>query len=226
MTGIVQRLQKLPTAVLSDVLAAMGLSEQVLRSDIRSIAGGASFAGPALCLRGTEGPEPDIKPRPIYEADRRMFAGCVAVIATGEHRLGAVIGGNVAIAWKRHGCAGVLTDGGIRDAEEIGALMPVFGVFVGPMSNKGLWAFHEIDVLIALPGQRGRPVSVRPRDIVVADRDGAVIVPAVHAEEVGRAAEITDAVEAQIRADLARGADRETTYGRYDRLGHIRRLQA
>ena len=97
--------------------------------------------------------------RATFLLDRRVTPGCVAVIATGGHKLGAVIGGNVALAWHRRGCAGVVTDGGIRDAAECGQMgLPVFATFVGPMSNKGLWAFREIGVPVSLPGQRGSAV--------------------------------------------------------------------
>lgn len=220
------RLKKVPTAVVSDVLSTMGLLGQVLSSQMKAVGSTQSFAGPALCLLGSEGAEPVALPsgsKPVFEIDRRMTPGCVAVIATGGHKLGAVIGGNVALSWHRRGCAGVVTDGGIRDAAECNEMgLPVFATFVGPMSNKGLWAFREIDVPIALPGQRGTLVAVRPGDVVLADTDGVVIIPAALAERVVRDAEILDAMEAKIRADLLRGEDREAVYRRHDRFGHIK----
>ena len=220
------RLKKVPTAVVSDVLSTMGLLGQVLSSQMKAVGSAQSFAGPALCLLGSDGAEPDALPsgsKPVFEIDRRVRSGCVPVIATGGHKLGAVIGGNVALSWHRRGCAGVVTDGGIRDAAECNEMgLPVFATFVGPMSNKGLWAFREIDVPIALPGQRGTPVAVSPGDVVLADTDGVVIIPAALAERVVRDAEMLDAVEAKIRADLLRGEDREAVYRRHDRFGHIK----
>jgi 4-hydroxy-4-methyl-2-oxoglutarate aldolase len=220
------RLKKVPTAVVSDVLSTMGLSGQVLSSQMTAVGSAQSFAGPALCLLGSDGAEPDALPngsKPVFEIDRRVTSGCVAVIATGGHKLGAVIGGNVALSWHLRGCAGVVTDGGIRDAAECSEMgLPVFATFVGPMSNKGLWAFREIDVPITLPGQRGTPVAVSPGDVVLADTDGVVIIPAALAEQVVRDAEVLDGVEARIRADLLRGEDREVVYRRYDRFGHIK----
>jgi regulator of RNase E activity RraA len=220
------RLKKLPTAVVSDVLSTMGLLEQVLSSTMRAVGSARAFAGPALCLLGSEGAEPGALPsgsKPVFEIDRRVTSGCVAVIATGGHKLGAVIGGNVALSWHLRGCAGVVTDGGIRDAAECNEMgLPVFAAFVGPMSNKGLWAFREIGVPVTLPGQRGMPVAIKPGDIVHADADGVVVIPAPLAKRIVADAEILESMEGKIRADLLRGDDREAVYRRHDRFGHIK----
>ncbi len=223
-----EKLMRVPTAVVSDVLAAMGMMEQVLASNIRAVGPPHSFAGPALCLRGSEGPEPPAMAegsKPVFEIDRRITNGCVAVIATGGHRMGAVIGGNVALSWHKRGCAGVVTDGGIRDADECNDMgLPVFATFVGPMSNKGLWAFREIGIPVTLPGQRGRPVLVHPGDIIHADNDGVVIIPTAYAEQVVDDAVFLEEMEGRIRQDLARGDDREAVYNRHDRFGHIKKI--
>jgi regulator of RNase E activity RraA len=221
-------LTSLPTAVVSDVLGAMGLLDQVLSSGIRPVGPAICFAGPALCLRGSEGPEPPplaSGSRPLFEIDRSIAKGCVAVIATGGHRIGAVIGGNVALSWHRRGCVGVVTDGGIRDAHECTAMgLPVMAGFVGPMSNKGLWAFREIEITVRLPGQRGRPVTINPGDVIHGDMDGAVIIPRSLVPQVVHDAHILEEIEARIRADLQRGDDREAVYGRHDRFGHIKKI--
>ena len=52
------RFMRLPTAVVSDVLSAMGFSDQVLSARLRWVGAPQSFAGPALCLKGSEGQEP------------------------------------------------------------------------------------------------------------------------------------------------------------------------
>ncbi|MBV9260089.1 MAG: RraA family protein [Pseudolabrys sp.] len=226
--ALCKKLVALPTAVISDVLAAMGLAGQVLASSIRAVGPPNAFAGPALCLLGREGDEPANLPngsKPVFETDRRITPGCVAVIATGGHKVGAVIGGNVALSWRLRGCVGVVTDGGIRDAEECNQMgLPVIATFVGPMSNKGLWAFCEIDVQISLPGQRGVLVEVRPGDIIHSDADGVLVIPAIHLAQVVHDGEIVEQMEARIRADLQRGDDREAVYARHNRFAHIRKL--
>ena len=226
--ALCEKLNKLPTAVVSDVLAAMGLQDQVLSSVIRPIGSASSFAGPALCLLGSEGDEPAAPPngsKPVFETDRHITQGCVAVVAAGGHKMGAVVGGNVALSWRLRGCAGVVTDGGIRDAAECNELgLPVFASFIGPMSNKGLWAFRTIGSLVTLPGQRGHDVAVNPGDIIHADSDGVVVISRDHVEQVVNDAEILEQMEAKIRADLRKGDDREAVYARHDRFAHIKRV--
>lgn len=222
-----KRLLALPTAVVCDVLAMMGYANQVVASSLRPVGPIRTFAGPAVCLLGSDGAEPDAPPggsKPVFETDRHMTPGCVAVIAAGAHKIGAVIGGNVAIAWHVRGCVGIITDGGIRDAGECVEMgLPVFAAFVGPMSNKGLWAFREIGVPVTLPGQLGKPLMIKPGDIVHGDFDGLVVIPAALAAHVVRDAEILETMEAKIRADLQRGDDREAVYARHDRFGHIKK---
>ncbi len=227
---VCERLARLPTAVVSDVLATMGLGGQVLSSGIRAVAGARPVAGPALCLTGREGPEPTPpagKSKPVFEMDRRITRGCVAVIATDGHKVGAVIGGNVGISWRVRGCAAVVTDGGVRDVQEFESMgLPVFARFTGPMSNKDRWAFTAVDVPVHLPGQTGRPVAIRSGDIIHCDTDGVVVIPAAHVNRVTSDAEIVEEIEGRIKRDLEGGEDREAVYARYDRFVHIRKISA
>jgi 4-hydroxy-4-methyl-2-oxoglutarate aldolase len=221
------RLRKLPTAVVSDVLAAMGFHDQVVASSIRTVTGPCAIAGPALCLLGEEAVEQPkgSAAKVVFEMDRRIARGCIAVIASGGHKVGATIGGNVGLSWKLRGCAGVVCDGGIRDVQEfISIALPVFADFVGPMSNKGHWYFTAIDVPVMLPGQTGEPVHVRSGDLIHADTDGVVVVPAAVAERAVADAEIVEQIESRIKSALQLGEDREAVYARHDRFGHIKKI--
>ena len=221
-----ERLEKLPVAVMSDVLTAMGLPDQVLDSSIRPFDPNAVVAGPALCLAGRAGPEPPPvtgASKPVFEMDRHVTAGCVAVIASAGHRTGAMIGGNVALSWKLRGCRGVVTDGGVRDLAEFAEYaMPVFGAFATPLATKGLWNYSAIDVPVLLPGQAGAPVRIAPGDAVHGDRDGVIVIPREHLAQAVRDAEIFESMEKAIQRDLRAGEDREAIYKRYDKLGHIK----
>ena len=156
--------------------------------------------------------------------DRRLNAGCVVVIASGGFRAGAVVGGNIGLSFKLHGCAGVLTDGGIRDAEEFIEIgLPVYSSFTTPLAYKGRWHYAELEVPIALDGLVS-PVRVQPGDIVHADIDGALIIPREHVEQVAADAEVVERTEGTIKQELEAGTDREHVYRRNDRFGHIKRV--
>jgi 4-hydroxy-4-methyl-2-oxoglutarate aldolase len=225
-SGLYERLRQLPVAVSSDVLAAMGMPDQILASSIRPYGLSTVVAGPALCLAGSEGPEAPAKlgaSKPVFEMDRHVSEGCIVVIAAGGHRIGATIGGNVALSWKRRGCKAVVTDGGVRDLAEFSEFaLPVFASFATPMSTKGLWNFSGVNVPITLPGQTGVQVRIAPGDAIHADADGVIVIPAAHVEQAVRDAEIFESMEKSIQRDLRSGEDREVIYKRYDKLGHIK----
>ena len=229
-SDLYHRLRQLPVAVLSDVLSAMGLGDQILASSMRPYGLSTVVAGPALCLAGREGPEGPTKlgaSKPVFEMDRHVSEGCIAVIAAGGHRVGAIIGGNVALSWQLRGCQAVVIDGGVRDLAEFGEFgLPVFASFATPMSTKGLWGFSEVDVPITLPGQTGVRVRVAPGDTIHADADGVIVIPAAHLEQAVQDAEIFESMEKSIQRDLRSGEDREAIYKRYDKLGHIKPVKA
>jgi 4-hydroxy-4-methyl-2-oxoglutarate aldolase len=229
-SGLYERLRQLPVAVLSDVLNAMGLPDQVLASSIRPFGLSTVVAGPALCLAGREGPEPVAKPggsKPVFEMDRHVSEGCIVVIAAGAHRVGATIGGNVALSWKLRGCKAVVIDGGVRDLAEFSEFaLPVFASFATPMSTKGLWGFSEVDVPITMPGQAGVQIHIAPGDAIHADADGVIVIPAAHLAQAVRDSDIFESMEKSIQRDLRSGDDREAIYKRYDKLGHIKPVKA
>jgi regulator of RNase E activity RraA len=75
-----------------------------------------------------------------------------------------------------------------------------------------------------LAGQVTSHVNVSPGDMVIADRDGVVIVPQQLAVRVLEAAEELERIERLIRAALRAGEDREAVYQRYPKFAHIRKL--
>jgi 4-hydroxy-4-methyl-2-oxoglutarate aldolase len=221
------RLRQLPVAVLSDVLSATGLPDQVLASSIRPHGLSTIVAGPAVCLAGREGPEAP-PPRAgaskaVFEMDRHVTQGSIVVIAAGGHRIGAIVGGNVALSWKLRGCKAVVIDGGVRDLAEFDEFkLPVFATFATPLATKGRWNFSDVNTSITLPGQTGVQVRVTPGDAVHADADGVIVIPAEYLEQAVRDAEIFESMEKSIQRDLHSGEDREAIYKRYDKLGHIK----
>ncbi len=108
----------------------------------------------------------------------------------------------------RRGAAGVVTDGGIRDAGPISKMpLPVF--CAGPSAPLNIILHHavEIDAPIACGG-----VAVYPGDILVGDSDGVVVLPAAIADEVARDAAAQEALEEFLLAKIDAGASLPGTY--------------
>jgi regulator of RNase E activity RraA len=97
------------------------------------------------------------------------------------------------------GCAGLVTDGGVRDLD---AVAPGFDILCGKITPSHAWvhpvAFGgEVDVF---------GMIVRSDDLIHADRHGAVVIPHAVAREVTAAAELCGRREEPILA-AARSAD-------------------
>lgn len=219
------RLRRLPTATVSDVLAAMGLDDRIVSWTLRPLGAPVPFAGPAVCFAGEDDDSstPPSAAKLAYETDRRIVPGCVAVIATRAHRVGAVIGGNSIASWRRHELAALVTDGLVRDAGDFDGL-PTICAGHTPMNNRGRWSYRTLDREVELPGQTGRPVIVRPGDIVHGDRDGVLVVPAEHLPRLVHDVEITDAIERRMREQIDAGVDRQVVYETNPRFAHVRRV--
>ena len=97
------------------------------------------------------------------------------------------------------GCAGVITDGSVRDLD---AMAPDFLVLAGSVMPSHAHV-HLVDYggTISVAG-----MLVSPNDVIHADRHGAVVVPIAHASSIAQAARDISEREARILA-VARAPD-------------------
>lgn len=218
-------LAAMPTAILADVLTAAGFPDQALAQEIGRIGAPLAFAGPAVCISGS-GDLPmnaELAARYVFEADRVMHAGCVAIAATGRHRVGAIVGGNTVASWRMNGCIALVTDGLVRDLESYDTL-PVHAAGRTPLNNKGRWHYSSLSSPVRMPGLSTEWVLIEPGDIICGDGDGVVVIPSRHAAQVVSDARITASVEARMMAEISAGRDREDVYRNACRFDHIRKL--
>lgn len=162
--------------------------------DVQALVPGARLAGFAFTVKCYPSDMAAVI-RAIDEAS----AGDVLVVDAGGTARGTIWGGNGGLAAQARGIAGVVTNGGARDVDDLIALgMPVYATGV---SLRGTVKSH--------PGWVGIPVSVggvcvNPGDFVMGDRDGVVVVPRPRLDEVVERAfkkqEQEDAKAAYIRS--------------------------
>ena len=147
------------------------------------------LVGPAFTLRYIPGREDlDKPPTPADPPSAQRAAieetppGAVLVIGTEGNTRSGTIGDILALRLKVRGVAGVLSDGAMRDTPVIGRFdFPVYcAAAAAPPSMANL---RPIDVQVPV-GIRGVPVY--PGDVIVADEDGAIVVPRAIADEVAR----------------------------------------
>jgi len=92
------------------------------------------------------------------------------------------------------GAAGIVTDGAIRDGQQLHAMdLPVYYGATHPAVLGRRHVPWEVNATIACAG-----VTVAPGDIIVGDGDGVIVVPAHLAMEVAR-----DAAEQELQEEFA-----------------------
>jgi regulator of RNase E activity RraA len=222
-TDLVARFEKLSTPVVYDVLDQMGFPDQALSAEVRPLDPGMRVAGPAFTIRGEEY-RPGDDGAAAFRMFREIATGSVLVLAQHGHRVSAPWGENASLSAVMKGAKGLVTDGGVRNADGIVGLgFPVFSRFLTPVFMQGRFTFRDHQVPVELAGQTSERVTVRPGDLVLADRDGVVVIPAELATEVLTAAEELERIEERLRAGLRAGEDREAVYRRHPKFAHVRR---
>lgn len=100
------------------------------------------------------------------------------------------------------GCAGVVTDGGFRDAEGIAKLdMPAYHQRPSAPTNLTLHEAVDINVPVACGD-----APVFPGDVMVGDGDGVIVVPAHLAEELAEECAGMESYEAFVLEEVLAGA--------------------
>jgi regulator of RNase E activity RraA len=139
--------------------------------------------------------------RSTRAAIEAMPPDCVVVVdALGTEDVGT-FGDILCARMRARGVAGVVTDGVVRDLEGVTAVgLPVWGRgTAAPPSVSGL-TFVGWQEPVACGG-----VAVFPGDVIVADGDGAVVIPRALAGAVAAAGAAQERLEAWIMAEVNRG---------------------
>lgn len=221
----IARFKRLSAATVYDVLDKLGHSNQALHSDIRSLKKGWRFAGPALTVHGKSMSASDGRWGTAFSYDmfRAIRPGDVIVFDCGGHRQGGPWGGNTGANARARGAAGIIIDGGTRDQADLVEMdFATFSRFVTPVLAHGRFQVHGFNEPITVSGQVQERVAVSAGDFVVADDDGAVIVPQQLLEEVLHFAELAETAEGEIRRALEAGEDRENVDRRIDRFAALK----
>jgi RraA family protein len=143
-----------------------------------------------------------VKTRPgdnllVHKAIDSAGAGDVIVVDAGGDVTNAIMGEIMARMAIKNGIEGFIIDGAIRDAEAIQQLN--YPIFAKGITHRGPYKDGpgEINVPIQLGG-----VVISPGDVILADQDGIVVVPADFAEELVPKVEKTMNMEIDIMASI------------------------
>ena len=183
---LVERWAGVPASVAADVFAGLTLVDPAIRP-LLPFAGRARLAGSAVTAwcDGTDYGA-------VHHAIAVAEAGDVIVVDAGGRPNPAIIGELLGGAARAKGIAGVVVNGAVRDS---GRLMqwPDFAVFARSITPRGPSSMDRgiVNGTMAFAG-----TLVAPRDLILGDDDGLVVIP--HGE-----------AEARIEAALARVRDEQ-----------------
>lgn len=171
------KLEKTPVAALSQQLRKRGLNNTTI-DGVHPLHPDKKIVGTAKTLRFVPGREDLFTAHGGgYNAQKRCFdsvtEGEVIIIeARGETGSGT-LGDILAIRAHANKCAGIITDGGVRDHDAVKAVgIPVYTAGPHPAVLGRKHVPWETDVAVACGG-----TTILPGDIIVADADGVIVIP-------------------------------------------------
>ncbi|QRF63242.1 ribonuclease activity regulator RraA (plasmid) [Variovorax paradoxus] len=206
--AIVNALSNVTTATLTTILLKKGLRNVWIRGAFPLLQDSPRVVGRAFTVRFVPAREDLATPAswasPVSSrgAIEQMPEGCIAVVDAMGVKDAGIWGDILCARMVKRGVRALVTDGVVRDLVGVLATgLPVWSSgTAAPPSVAGL-TFVDWQQPVACGG-----VAVFPNDVIVADQDGAVLIPAALLDEIVDAAVEQERFEGWIMQEVNAGA--------------------
>lgn len=203
-----ERYKRISTASIATQLYKRGLRNQYIQGVLPVSRKTAPMVGQAFTLRYIPAREDRNQLEVFRNADHPQRVavetcppGQILVMDARQDATAATAGSILITRMAVRGCAGVVSDGGFRDFEGIGALdMPAF--CAGPSAPTNLTRHEALDINVPI-GCGG--VAVFPGDVLVGDGDGVMVIPAHLADEIAEVCAGMEDFEAFVLEEVLSG---------------------
>jgi 4-hydroxy-4-methyl-2-oxoglutarate aldolase len=187
----VDKLSRFGVATIHEAMGRVGLMKPYMRPVYK----GARMCGTAVTVLLQPGDN-----WMMHVAAEQIQEGDVVVAACTTDNFDGFFGDLLATSFQARGAKGLIIDGGVRDVDELEKMG--FPVFSRAIHSKGTIkaTLGSVNINVVCAG-----AQVKPGDVVIADVDGIVIVPAARAQEVADAAEKRESFEGEKREKFAAG---------------------
>lgn len=167
------RYSRVTTPMVNDVLRKRNILYQTLPTAILPLREGMRVCGLAFTIKGSKNLDITDEMEERAKMLESIPPESVCVWDTSNDDESAQWGEIMTMAAKRRGCRGAVVDGGVRDTDKV--LEQNFPVFCRYRTSNGMMGrFRMIGYQIPI---RIGGVDIQPGDVIVADIDGAIVIP-------------------------------------------------